>query len=372
MAAIVTAVFGLASCTSAGFGKTAANTPNKIDMAGWSYNESDDVYYQVGLSYAAAPADTKYETLGIFIPGKYMNGTKNEDGSYTLPKEVDGASIRVEAVVIQKDITVEVANVTNGTITAAALAGAGETIKAEVKAADGFRAKKGTVQATVVDGARMTVLNGTKNSDGTYSFKMPASKVTVTPVIIEDEPVPLANRPFVDVPEGSWFYDAVYHCYDSGYFQGVDDTHYDPQGTMTRAMFATVLYRIAGEPEAAGENPFTDVDADTWYTDAVIWAAEEGIIGGYGNGLFGTNDPVTREQMVAIFWRYNGQPAAENTDLSAFTDADQISTWAQDAFAWAVEIGVISGKGNGVLDPKGTATRAEVAQIVMNYDTKVK
>ncbi|MBQ3799853.1 MAG: hypothetical protein II837_06095 [Treponema sp.] len=91
MVAIVTAVFGLASCTSAGFGKTAANTPNKIDMAGWSYNESDDVYYQVGLSYAAAPADTKYETLGIFILGKYMNGTKNEDGSYALTVNRAGA-----------------------------------------------------------------------------------------------------------------------------------------------------------------------------------------------------------------------------------------------------------------------------------------
>ena len=196
--------------------------------------------------------------------------------------------------------------------------------------------------------------------------------VTMAPRPTGGKVTPVKARPFEDVSEEDWFYEAVYHCYDNDYLKGVDDTHFDPQGTMTRAMFATVLYRIAGEPETAGENPFTDVEADTWYTDAVIWAAGEGIICGYGNGLFGTEDPVTREQMVTIFWRYNGSPTAENADLSKFTDADKISGWAQQAMEWAVSVGVISGKGNGILDPVGTATRAEVAQIVMNYDSKVK
>ena len=208
----------------------------------------------------------------------------------------------------------------------------------------------------------------TDNGDGTYSFTMGSSEVNVD---VTFAPAQGPDRPFVDVPEDAWFYDAVYHCYDSGYFKGVDDTHFAPQGTMTRAMFATVLYRIAGEPAVTGENPFTDVKDGQWYTDAVVWAAENKIIEGYGKGVFGTDDPVTREQMVTIFWRYNEQPEAEDADLSGFTDADRISTWAEDAFAWAVEAGVISGKGNGVLDPKGTATRAEVSQIVTNYDTKI-
>ena len=108
-----------------------------------------------------------------------------------------------------------------------------------------------------------------------------------------------------------------------------------------------------------------------WYTNAAIWAAEEGLIEGYGNGLFGIMDPITREQMVTILWRWSGEPAAANRDLSAFKDADAISEWAKDAFAWAVDLGIISGKGNGILDPKGRATRAEVAQVVMNYDLKV-
>ncbi|MBR2577080.1 MAG: S-layer homology domain-containing protein [Firmicutes bacterium] len=222
-------------------------------------------------------------------------------------------------------------------------------------------------QVTVTDkkGKEIPV---TDNGDGTYSFTMGSSEVNVD---VTFAPAQGPDRPFVDVPEDAWFYDAVYHCYDSGYFKGVDDTHFAPQGTMTRAMFATVLYRIAGEPAVTGENPFTDVKDGQWYTDAVVWAAENKIIEGYGKGVFGTDDPVTREQMVTIFWRYNEQPEAEDADLSGFTDADQISSWAEDAFAWAVEAGVISGKGNGVLDPKGTATRAEVSQIVTNYDTKI-
>ena len=205
----------------------------------------------------------------------------------------------------------------------------------------------------------------TDNGDGTYCFTMPAGAVNVD---VTFRPV---GWKFVDVADDAWYHDAVYHCYNSGYFKGTDEDHFTPSGTMTRAMFATVLYRIAGEPAATGANPFSDVASGTWYTDAVIWAASQNVIKGYGNGKFGTNDSVTREQMVTIFWRYNGKPAG-TADLSAFKDAGSISDWAKDAFAWAVSAGVISGKGNGVLDPAGTATRAEVAQIVMNYDTKVE
>ncbi len=179
------------------------------------------------------------------------------------------------------------------------------------------------------------------------------------------------ERPFEDVAEDDWFYEAAYYSYDMGWFKGVKDDRFDPDGDMSRAMFATVLYRIAGEPDASGlANPFDDVEAGKWYYDAVLWAANEKIIEGYGNGKFGTNDPITREQIVTIFWRYMGKPKTENDDLSGFSDADQISDWAKEAMAWAVSVGVIEGKPGGVIDPQGTATRAEVAQIVMNYDTK--
>ena len=178
------------------------------------------------------------------------------------------------------------------------------------------------------------------------------------------------ERPFTDVLETSWFYEAVYYCYDKGYFKGTSEKEFTPGDTMTREMFAAVLYRIAGEPKLEGEkNAFSDVVEGKYYTDAVLWASGEGIIQGYGDGTFGTGDPVTREQMVVLFWRLSGKPAAEEADLSAFADAEEIHSWAWDAFAWAVGAGVVRGKGNGILDPRGDATRAEVAQIVMNYDT---
>lgn len=223
-----------------------------------------------------------------------------------------------------------------------------------------------TLGSLTVKDAKGNEVPVTKNADGTYSFTQPSGKVTITPVFEA-----IQKRPFVDVKDGDWFYDAVYHCFDNGYFKGTDETHFTPGGTMTRAMFATVLYRLADEPEVTGESKFSDVPAGQWYTNGVIWASEKGIIEGYGNGKFGTNDPVTREQMVTLFWRYSGKPAADSASLSAFTDADKISPWAKDAFAWAVSEKIINGKGGGVLDPKGTGTRAEVAQIVTNYD-KVK
>ena len=179
-------------------------------------------------------------------------------------------------------------------------------------------------------------------------------------------------RPFSDVPENGWYYDAVYYCFDSSYYQGIGDNTFAPGNTMTRAMFATVLYRIAGEPKTDIQNPYTDVNAGEWYTDAVLWATSEKIIEGYGDGRFGTNDPVTREQMVTLLWRYSNSPSAETVVLSDFNDIDQISIWAAKAFEWAAAAGIVNGKGNGILDPKGTATRAEVAQIVANFGTKAR
>ena len=197
-------------------------------------------------------------------------------------------------------------------------------------------------------------------------FTMPASDVTVTATF---EAVK-KDRPFTDVKESDWFYAAVYHCFDAGYFKGISETRFDPQGTMTRAMFATVLWRIAGKQAAVGGKSFNDVKAGEWYTDAVLWASGEGILDGYGDGRFGTNDPVTREQMVTLLWRYSGKPAG-SADLSGYQDADQISDWAREAFGWAVSVGLVQGKGDGVLDPGGKATRAEVATMLQRFCAKI-
>ena len=174
--------------------------------------------------------------------------------------------------------------------------------------------------------------------------------------------------PLQDVAETDWFYDGVRYAFESGLMKGVSDDRFAPQEEVSRAMIATVLHRLAGTQKAEGSNPFPDVEAGQWYSDAVIWAADEKIIEGYSSGSFGTNDPVTREQLVTMLWRYQGKPAGEAGALKAFADAAGISAWAEDAFAWAVDAGVIQGKTGGILDPQGTITRAEVAQILMNYD----
>lgn len=175
------------------------------------------------------------------------------------------------------------------------------------------------------------------------------------------------NR-FQDVQLSNWYYKSVLFVSECGLMQGIANNRFAPEETLSRAMAATVLYRLAGEPEAKGSNPFPDVKEGRWYSDAVIWAAGETIIEGYGDGTFGTNDPVTREQLVTLFWRYQGRLAVEADALAGFGDAQSISSWAEDTFVWAVNIGLIQGKPGGILDPKGTITRAEVAQILMNYD----
>ena len=178
------------------------------------------------------------------------------------------------------------------------------------------------------------------------------------------------ENPYTDVRSDAWYYDAVYYCADNRYFNGGTDGTYAPDGTMTRAMFAAVLYRMAGAPATADENPFADVENKAYYAAAVIWAAKEGIVNGYGQRKFGPNDPVTRAQAAAMLWRFRGRPAADPAALAPFADADRVGDWAAAPFAWAVGAGVIEGRETGLLDPDGIATRAEVAQIVMNYDTK--
>ena len=178
---------------------------------------------------------------------------------------------------------------------------------------------------------------------------------------------------FLDVPENTWFVEAVNWAVDHKVFNGVSDTEFAPDRSMNRAMFATVLWRMNGSPKPEKANAFTDVRAEQWYTDAVTWANEKGFITGYGDGLFGTEDSVTREQIAAILFRYTSQDpekkesAAVRGDLSAFKDRESISSWAEEAMSWANGIRMINGMGDSLLAPQGLATRAQVATMLMNY-----
>lgn len=221
---------------------------------------------------------------------------------------------------------------------------------------------------TVTDKDNNTVAL-TKVSDTQYTFKMPASAVTVKATFKKDEGTQPAALPFNDVSESEWFYEAVKYVYDKGMMNGISDTAFAPYSNLTRGMIAQVLYNLEGKPAVSG-SAYTDVAADQWYNGAVNWAAQKGIVTGYGDGTFGPMDNITREQMAAILYRYaqyKGYDVSAKGDLTAFTDGNTVSDWAKDAMSWAVGTALFNGKGDGILDPTTTATRAEVAKILMTY-----
>jgi hypothetical protein len=174
-----------------------------------------------------------------------------------------------------------------------------------------------------------------------------------------------------DVAASDWYYEDVKFVTENGLFKGVSATEFAPNARMTRAMLATVLHRLAGEPAApAGQSSFGDVPAGQWFTEAVAWASANGVIGGYGANVFGTNDPVTREQIAVLLYRYAklmGYDVSASADLSAYTDAADISEWAREALAWANAAGIITGRGASALAPTDTATRAEVAAMLHRF-----
>ncbi len=171
---------------------------------------------------------------------------------------------------------------------------------------------------------------------------------------------------FTDVKETNWFYTSVEYVCENGLFYGTSDTTFSPNSDMTRGMLATVLYRLAKEPGTTADNLFNDVADGQYYTEAIAWAAENRIVAGYGNNRFGPEDPITREQLATILWRYAGSPKTTEK-LDSFTDGNKATDYAVPALQWAVGQRIISGKGSGILDPRGKATRAETAAILMRY-----
>jgi len=169
---------------------------------------------------------------------------------------------------------------------------------------------------------------------------------------------------FTDVAEGAWYAGAVEYVVEAGYMNGVSATEFAPKATMTRAMLATILYRMAGEPAVETAAGFEDVAEGKWYSEAIAWAAAEGIVNGYSDKYFGTNDAVTREQLATMIYRYVdylGLVFHDGVALDEFNDADEVSAWAVDALKWAVAAGIVTGTPEGDLNPQGTATRAEAA-----------
>ena len=219
----------------------------------------------------------------------------------------------------------------------------------------------GTVAVTDRFGEAVAV---TEQAGGTYTFTMPNGQVTVT-VTFEQAPLP-----FPDVTEGDWFYDAVRYAYETGLMDGVEDNLFAPNSETTRAQLVTILYRLAGEPEPGGDSGFSDVAAGIWYTDAVAWAAENGIVNGVSDTEFAPGDDITREQLAAILYRYaayQGYDVSQRADLSGFGDASSIRPYAQEALSWASAQGLVLGFEDGSLRPQGTASRAQIAAVLMRF-----
>ena len=208
----------------------------------------------------------------------------------------------------------------------------------------------------------------TENADGTYTFTMPNGQVTITATFVETEaPV---GEPFLDVNEGDWFYDAVAYAYENGIMDGVGGNRFAPNSATTRAQLVTILYRLEGQPAVSGDLPFTDVEAGTWYTNAVGWAAQNGIVNGVGDDTFAPGNDLTREQLVTILYRYaetKGYDVSASADLAGYPDGEEIQAYAREAMAWAVAENIIQGMEDDTLKPAGNATRAQIATILMRF-----
>ena len=189
---------------------------------------------------------------------------------------------------------------------------------------------------------------------------------------VDENPGTGAN-PFTDVSEKDWFYSDVMFVYENGLMLGTSKTLFSPHGTATRGMMATVLWRMEGSPAPKGKNSFADVETGKWYADAITWTAENGIFAGYGKDKFGPDDPITREQLAVIFYRYadyKGYDLTVKGNLDKFKDADKITYYAKTAMGWAVGSGLVKGKSGNLLDPQGTATRAEIAAMLHRFIEK--
>ena len=178
------------------------------------------------------------------------------------------------------------------------------------------------------------------------------------------------ENPFLDVTDGDWYAEAAAYVCARGILDGTGSGRFSPEQAVTRGMLVTMLYRLEAVQNAKSTAAFTDVDAGRWYTDAVVWASENGIVTGYSDGSFRPDDSLTREQMAVLLYRYaqyHGLDVHASEPLTGYADAGTIQSWARDAFTWAVETGLMQGTGGTSLTPAGTATRGQMAEILARF-----
>ena len=247
-------------------------------------------------------------------------------------------------------------------------AGAGGSISPTTKKVNQNGSATFTIQADKGYKIKDVLVDGTSvGAVSTYTFEKVTKTHTISAQFVAAETA--WNNPFTDVKEGDWCYSAVQFVNEKGLFSGTGAKTFSPNATMTRGMLVLVLYRLAGTP-AGGKGSFRDVADGSAYADAIAWASSMGITNGTLEGLFNPNGRITRTEIAVILYRYAqkmGKTASPSGDLSGFTDAGLIGSYAVDAMKWAVGCNLIQGKQGNVLDPNGYATRAQVATILMRF-----
>ena len=322
------------------------NDVTKWDFTGSTLTDTED---------NKADVETIKTTLGEKFSPPTIQTTPDEPEIPATPVNPGGGGVTTYAVTVE--------DAENGKVTRSpARAGRGTTVTITTAPDDGYELDK----LTVTD-ARGSELELTDKGNGKYTFRMPASKVTVEAVFTEILPEPL---PFIDVDEDAWYADAVRYVYEHDLMAGYGGDLFGPNDELSRAQFCQIIYNMEDPPAVTGSCAFTDVADGAWYANVVTWAEENGIVVGYGGGLFGPEDNITREQFAAILYRYaqaKGYGTTASFDLSAYGDVSDVSAWAISAMQWACGKDIIIGTSPTTLAPQGTATRAQAATMLQRF-----
>lgn len=336
---------------------TLANTEEK-EFIGWNEDSTNtDTEYMGGTAYEVKQDTTLYAVWNDADAGNPV-GPTNPTPSAPIEYSVTVAETENGKVKVSTDS-----------------AASGTKVTVTVTPNEGCVLESLTV--TDRNDSEITLV---ENEDGTYTFTMPRSKVTVTAVFAAEEGEEPSDEPpvepemptiddFTDIDD-MWYVPAIEFALANGIMQGFPDDTFKPNESMTRAQLAQILYNLDGKPEVtATESGFIDVAENAWYFAPIMWAAENGIVNGYPDGTFKPNEPVTREQMVAMIYRfiaYKGISTDAAGDCSRFKDGDTVSPWFETEVAWAVGVGLLAGDSNSMLNPTGNTRRCEAAQMFMN------
>lgn len=337
---------------------------------------------QYKMILTAGYSITAYEDLSgiIQVPTGYrlvVSGNETDGFTYTAEKKSSGGSHSYDGYIT-------VINPKNGTVSVSDdWADEDQKITLTITPDKGYAVDK--IEIVDAEGDKIDAKK-VEDKDDKYTFRMANCDVTVTVTFKEEgktedkeeteetdkteETTTPETITFSDVKESDWFYKGVSYVVENGMMNGVGDNQFAPNAPLTREMLAVVLYNMEKQPESTGVNPFADVKADMWYTDAIVWANANGIVAGYDDSTFGLGDSITREQLAAILYRYaqlKGYDVTEKADLTGYTDSASISGYAVEAMQWANANGIVNGMTETTLAPQGTAIRAQVATMLMNF-----